>query len=269
MRAVGLTLGFMASVSLVFGSVAPAFAQENAPPSNPASPAVQDAKENKETEKEIAKEKTAHDQTAVPLDGMTKVHIQAPQQVGLEKRQGANADWQHVCNSPCDERLSVNDEYRIVGDELNASKPFMLDAKGDSVTLNVQPGKHSKYVTGVWVLAGGAVLGVVGTVLIIAGSSSSSTFTSDGLTHDSNTNWIAGGTVLILGGVAAAITGGAMALDNVHTNVNGDVATATEKKSTPASATVQLSASRQPTFREAEKLGQPASFVVPVFKGTF
>ena len=61
--------------------------------------AVQDAKENKETEKEISKEKTAHDQTAVPLDGMTKVHIESPVAVSLEKRQGDNGAWQHVCTA--------------------------------------------------------------------------------------------------------------------------------------------------------------------------
>src|SRR5439155_10055987 len=115
---------------------------------------------------------------------------------------------------------------------------------------------------------GGAVLAVTGTVFIIAGASSNTTFSDDGVTHNANTNWINAGAVLILGGVVAAITGGAMAIDNAHTGVNGGVATPPERKA-PGSASVQLSASRVPTYREAEKVPQPAAFVVPVLHGTF
>ena len=116
-----------------------------------------------------------------------------------------------------------------------------------------------------------AISGTCHRIRPIAGSNSDKAFTEDGITHNNNTNWITAGTVFILGGLVAAIYGGAAVVDNAHTCVNGGVATPPEKKAPGTGASVQLSAKREPTYREAGLV--PVSgftgISVPLLNGRF
>jgi len=281
MRAVGLSLGktlaLFTSASLVLAST-PAFAAD--PSSSPAAPeATKEVSTGQKPEtKDPAPPPVAETPKAEaapagtqPADGKVTIHLESPQQVTLEKRQGSSAPWEHVCNSPCDEAVSVSDEYHVIGVGLMDSKPFMLDPKESKVSLSVQPGKRNRYQTGEWILGGGGVLAVTGIVFIAAGAGTSNTFSNDGITHNSNTNWITAGMAFILGGIAVGIYGGATMIDNAHTTVNGAKASP-EKQEPGAGASVKLSAKNEPTFvgPANRNLGAPpAAITIPFLSGSF
>lgn len=287
MRAVGLRLGntlaTLVSASLVLSTV-PAYAEQPAP-APPPSPVQSsgadapkrdenqpDAKKDAEAVKEVKDAKAAIAAAPTPPEGKVFVHLEAPQEVTLERRQGAASPWEHVCNSPCDEAVSVRDEYHIVGVNMTESKPFMVDGKESKTTLYVHPGYHKDVVTGEWVLGGAGALAVGGILSLAIGAGTHTPLSNDGITHNGNTDWITVGMVLLVGAAATGIYGGAMVVNNLHTSVNGGTAKPAdvdEKKAPPSSVNVQLSASRQPTYREAANVPQPATFTMPILSGRF
>jgi hypothetical protein len=191
----------------------------------------------------------------------------------LESRPAGTLRWEHVCTSPCDAKASVSAEYRIVGTGLTESKPFVLDASKGKVTLTVTPGIHDKERTGLWILAGGGALFVIGTIIVIAGANAKTD--PDGTIGLANTSTIFAGEALMFAGVGGAIFGGAWMLDNAHSGVAGDVG---NKKipskdnapgGAPVNATVKISASRQPIFEPSKTASMPGFVSVPVFAGTF
>jgi hypothetical protein len=206
---------------------------------------------------------------AVPAGSVT-VHINSPKSVSLEKRSGATSPWEHVCNSPCDVATSSTAEYQIVGETLNDSKPFLLDAsQGDKITLDVTPGVHNKAALGGWVVAGGAVLAVGGIVTLVAGSKSNYVAGDNGTgTPNSNTDWIFVGSGLIVAGVIAGLTGGAFMFDNAHTKVDGAIGAVPDKE-TDVKPQVQVTASRLPTWHEDTGPRLAPSRYVSLLQGSF
>ena len=193
------------------------------------------------------------------------VHINSTAPVSLEKRASGESAWQHVCNSPCDAPASATDEYQIVGENLNESKPFILDAsQGDKVTLDVTPGFHKKAETGKWILVGGGAL-VVGGVIMLVGGSRSNNVPGDSGVVSTNTNddWIFAGTAVIVAGVIAGVTGGSFIVDNAHTKVDGAVGAVPDRK-TDVKFQVQVTADRQPTWHEDRGPQMAASRFVPI-----
>jgi hypothetical protein len=154
---------------------------------------------------------------------------------------------------------------------MNPSKPFLLDGNaGDKVTLNVTPGTQKKATTGVWLLGGGAVLAVGGTIVIAAGSSHAAAPGNNGTTTTTkNTNFIWGGTALILGGIVTAVFGGSMVIDNAHTQVGGAVATPEKKDDKNKGLSVQVTASRAPTWHEESGPTAAKATFMPLLQGTF
>jgi hypothetical protein len=258
MRSVGLGLAFAATVQLVLVST-PAFAQPPADTSaTPADKAPADS--------------TAATKPAVappPGGGKVTVHVHSSKAVSLERRAPGQSTWEFVCASPCDQAISTNDEYHIVGTGLNESRPFMLDTSaGDKITLDVSPGTHGKYTTGTWLLVGGSALIVGGVIVLLAGSSSNAVPGNDGVTtSDKNTNWIFVGTAAILGGVLLGIGGGSMMINNAHSRV--DAAEPKDKKDEqPAKA--ESTASRLPTWHEEKgPVLAPTTNIVPIIHATF
>ncbi len=171
--------------------------------------------------------------------------------MSLEKRSTPGSAWEHVCNSPCDVPTTTTEEYRVLGENLNDSKPFVLDAsQGEKITLDVSPGVHNKAALGGWVVAGGAVLAVGGIVTLVAGSKSNYVAGDNGTgTPNSNTDWIFVGSGLLLAGVVAGLTGGALMYDNAHTKVDGAIGAVPDQK-TDVKAQVQVTAQRLPQWHE-------------------
>jgi hypothetical protein len=253
MRSVGLGLALVASIQF---AVAPAFAQDPAKPAPaPATTATAPA-------------------TPAPAaaPGMVIVHINTDKKVTLEKRASSTSPWEHVCNSPCDVATSVSDQYQVLGDDLNESRPFMLDAAGgDKITLDVTPGVHNKAARGGWILAAGALVIVGGAVTILAGSKSTTAPGNDGtVTDDSNTNFVSAGSIAIAVGVILAITGGAFMYDNAHTKVEGSIGDVTaDSGHASVKANLKVTADRSPTWHEDTGPQLLPSRVVSIFHGTF
>jgi hypothetical protein len=203
--------------------------------------------------------------------GSVIVHIESPRVVTLEKRSGRNGAWEHVCNSPCDVATPTSEEYQILGEELNASTPFLLDgSQGEKITLEVTPGYHNTGARGGWVLAGGAALIVGGVVTLVAGSKSNYVAGDDGAgtSHNQNTDFIFAGSILLTAGIIAAIGGGALMYDNAHTKVEGAIGATPDKKD-DVKAQVQVTAQRLPQWREDSGPQLAPSRFVSVLSGTF
>jgi hypothetical protein len=203
--------------------------------------------------------------------GSVTVHINAPKSVTLEKRSGPGAPWEHVCNSPCDIATSTSDEYQILGVELNASTPFILDgSQGDKITLDVTPGYHNAGARGGWLLAGGAALIVGGVVTLVAGSKSTVVPGDNGVgtTHNQNTDFIFAGSIVLTAGVIAALGGGALMFDNAHTKVDGAIGAPADKK-TDVKSQVQVTGQRLPQWREDSGPQLAQSRFVSVLSGSF
>jgi hypothetical protein len=157
-------------------------------------------------------------------DGTLLVHLDSPSPVSLEHRSAQSA-WEHVCDSPCDQRLPVGDEYRIVGGaDVNESNPFVLDsAKGDRAVLYVAPGSKSRQKIGTGILITGAVLFVGGIVGGLLASCPSCTFQANGTTDNQNFLAIGIGTGIAVVGLSGGIFGAAWMVDNAHSRVSGAV----------------------------------------------
>ena len=277
MRTVGLGLALVASVQF---AVAPAFAKNPPPPAatttapaksapvvTTTSATVKTAQSDAPAEK--ASEK-ASEKAAAPASapGTVTVHINSPRTVTLEKRASATSPWEHVCNSPCDVATSTSDEYQILGEDLNASAPFILDAsQGEKVTLDVTPGVHNKAARGSWILVGGAVLVVGGVITLLAGSKSNYVAGDNGTsTPNTNTDWIWVGSLLIAAGVIAGITGGSFMYDNAHTKVDGAIGDVPDKK---IDVKAHATALRLPQWREDTGPQLAPGHFVSIFQGTF
>ena len=300
MRSVGFGLALLASVQF---AVLPAFAAD--PPQHPAKTAAAKKKKKKAPVSVVhttsgdvpaagdaapapvpdapatpAPEATPAPATPAPAaaapappanpPGTVVVHINSARAVSLEKRSSGTSAWEHVCNSPCDAATSVNDEYQIVGEDLNDSVPFILDGShGEKITLDVTPGVHNKAARGGWILAGGAVLTVGGIVTLVAGSKSNYVAGDGGVgTSNSNTDWIFVGSALVLAGVVAGLTGGAFMYDNAHTKVEGAIGAVPDKK-TDGKGQVQVTAMRFPQWHEDTGPQLGPSHAVSFLQGTF
>jgi hypothetical protein len=227
-------------------------------PSTPAAPASPDAT----TPSPNATSSTPPAAASAPsAEGTVSVHIDSPKPVSLEHRASGGVAWEHVCEAPCDQRVSVGDQYRIVGMDLNESNPFMLDStKGDTVTLHIGPGEIKKQRIGTYVLIGGGVLFLGGLIGGLAASHPSETFTADGTTNNSNWSAIIVGTSLALVGLGGAIFGGAWVVNNAHTRVGGDVQAAPPARGDNAPSHLTGLRTDLPT--------NPAA-IVPLFHTTF
>ena len=132
--------------------------------------------------------------------------------------------WQTACETPCDARLPLGDEYRMVGPGLNDSKPFVLAVgkDGDS-KLHFQPGFKRKEKIGEGLAIGGAVLLVGGVIGGLAAASPSSVFNANGTSNDYNFNVIAVGTGIAVTGLVVGLVGVSYWSDNSSSKVAGDL----------------------------------------------
>jgi hypothetical protein len=157
-------------------------------------------------------------------NGWVTLHVDSPSPVSVEKRADANAAWEHVCESPCDQHVPVDAQYRVTGTDVNESKEFQLHPRGDTATVKVTPGSPGKARTGWIILAAGGVVGTAGIIINAVGTQQGSIGGASGTTTDnSRTDFYFVGTTLMVVGALGAIYGGSMVLDNHHSKVEGAV----------------------------------------------
>jgi hypothetical protein len=192
-------------------------------------------------------------------DGMIEVHIDAPRAVSLEKR-SAESTWAKVCESPCDTKVGMSDEYRIVGTNVNESTPFRIASNSGRVVLKVDPGTPGGQTRGlVTAIASGAVL-AGGVVVMLVGMKHSGN--ADGeLSQPTNDGALLAGGAMVFAGVIGGIVGTSWFVTNAHTGVEGNMGPTVDEK---GRATARL-----PTWNAPKQTGVPAMTAVPVFSGTF
>jgi hypothetical protein len=144
------------------------------------------------------------------------VHIDTTRtEIGLQGRPDDDFEWTRMCEAPCDVRVPLAWEYRIVGDGLRASRGFALEGRaGDRIVLTIDPATHAGYVGGILVtVAGGAVI-FVGAIVFVIGLLAAL------FNLDNAGEVVAGGTVVVGVGIAVVYLGAKMATSNGHTGVN-------------------------------------------------
>ncbi|MDB5218840.1 MAG: hypothetical protein JWO86_6767 [Myxococcaceae bacterium] len=99
-------------------------------------------------------------------EGDTKLHIEGPPGLVVEHRDGAKSKWAFACNTPCDEEVSLFDQYRIDGgDAFRLERP-----SGDVVTIRFEPRSPSATAGGVAVTIVGVGVTVFGLALTLLGA---------------------------------------------------------------------------------------------------
>jgi hypothetical protein len=295
MRSVGLGLALVASVQYLFAAT-PAFAQDPpakasqtaaAPAPAPLPPAAATTTTTTTATAAASGAQTTTITTTTPATpsgqvapvvavaaapNTVTVHLNSPKPVSLERRASSGSAWEYVCTSPCDASVSLRDEYHIVGENLNSSKPFVLDgSQGDKITLDVTPGVHKKAQMGKWVLLGGGILVVGGVIMLVGGSRSNDVPGNGGaVTTNTNDDWIFAGTAVIVAGVIAGITGGSFLVDNAHTKVDGAIGAVPDRdRKTDVKLQVQVTGERGPTWHEDRGPHMAAVHSVPLLQAHF
>jgi len=154
------------------------------------------------------------------------VLIDGPKAAVLERQD--RAGWVGVCNAPCDRPFALGVTYRIAGEDVRESEPFVLEGKtGSTVTLHVSEAKRS---TGVTLVEGGIIVAILGGLTLFGGVFGTCA-ESSGSQACSNSQWLTytGGAVAAVG-VVGIVTGIVLMVQGSHASV-----TATIAKASPAS----------------------------------
>jgi hypothetical protein len=131
------------------------------------------------------------------------VLMDAPKEATLERQDRDR--WIRVCTAPCDRPFPIGRTYRIGGDDVRASTPFVLSGKpGSTITLHFSESKHS---TGKALVEGGVIVTLVAGFTLFGGLFGSCS-DSGGSDECSSYHWLTytGGALAVVG--VAAIVGG-------------------------------------------------------------
>jgi hypothetical protein len=192
------------------------------------------------------------DANGAPSGGWVTLHVDSPTPVSIEKRAGATAAWEHVCESPCDQHVPVDAEYRVTGTDVNESNEFQLHPRGDTATVKVTPGSPGKARTG-WIILGTAgAVGIAGIIIdgVAAGKDSTVPGATGTTTDNSRTDLYFVGTTLLIVGALGSIYGASWVIDNRHSKVEGAVMEAppAHGSNDPVTHVAQSAFSSVPTF---------------------
>jgi hypothetical protein len=148
-----------------------------------------------------------------------------------------------VCMSPCDQVFdAASGQMYTVGGDFNSSPAFSLGGRQGDVDLAVHPGSHGVRALGLALTIVGAVGVVVGAGFAVTGAivpSTNTTVNADGSTSqtDAGTGWILPTGLGIMGGGAAMLVGGIIAMIESKTTIDlhsGSGATRTGSTGTTA-----------------------------------
>jgi hypothetical protein len=188
----------------------------------------------------------------------------------LEKDPDGGDTWTPACEAPCDTEVPLSADYRIAnGNGMRQSAVFHLHGQaGDHLTLTLSGGSKGWLVTGIVVTSVSGLVMLVGSVVALAGSASTSSNCGfgDGCTHSNpNAGLAAAGWLTLLVGAAAAAGGIVLIVHNARTGVAVDVTGA-------QSARVQGDAwAHVPTWHEpsAADRALPPVLAGPIWSGRF
>ncbi|MEO8878008.1 MAG: hypothetical protein ABI461_20620, partial [Polyangiaceae bacterium] len=143
------------------------------------------------------------------------VLIEGPKEAVLERQ--AHDTWVGVCRAPCDRPFLVGATYRIAGDGVRDSEPFVLEGKsGTTVTLHVSEAKHA---TGAALVQAGVIVSLLGGLTLLGGVFGSCS-DSSGSAACANYSWLTytGGAVAAVG-VIGIVSGIVLMVQGAHASV--------------------------------------------------
>ncbi|HEX7665354.1 MAG TPA: hypothetical protein VF407_12605 [Polyangiaceae bacterium] len=130
------------------------------------------------------------------------VLVEGPKTAVLERQDG-NA-FTPVCAAPCDRPFPIGATYRIAGEDVHVSEPFVLQGTaGSTITLHVDDSAHH---TGAVVTQGGVIVTLLGGLTLVGGVLG--TCSETGNASCDRYKWLpwVGGTIAVIG-VATIVTG--------------------------------------------------------------
>src|SRR5665213_1256994 len=155
----------------------------------------------------------AHAQHAYGLAKSDEAYvlIDAPKEATLEQQDQDR--WVRVCAAPCDRPFPIGKTYRIAGDDVRESTPFVLAGKpGSTVTLHFSESKHA---TGVALAEAGVIVTLLGGLTLVGSVFGSCSEDGSGSAACTNYSWLtytggalaAVGVIAIVSGVVLMIQG--------------------------------------------------------------
>ncbi|HEX3772010.1 MAG TPA: hypothetical protein VHV30_14140 [Polyangiaceae bacterium] len=148
-------------------------------------------------------------------DGTVFVHIVGSEGADLERDTGDHKHFDTVCSSPCDQRVSLKDEYRIGGAGIRNSKPFKLVESGPPRrNLYVEEGSKGSFALGIVGLSVGPAVAVVGLVIVAVNA------VDEDISGNDDSNGKSAGWITAVAGLALAIGGGVLMGSNIRSGVS-------------------------------------------------
>lgn len=199
----------------------------------------------------------AQARTTIAKANETYVMIEGPKTATLEAQVGS--EFRKVCAAPCDRPMPIGHAYRIAGDDVHPSAPFVLQGTtGSTTVLEVNDRKHH---TGSVVTQGGVLMTLVGGLVLIGGVFGSC---SEDSSACSEYRWL-------------TVTGGALAVAGVATIVTGIVLMAQgsessiEQRQLGAPAAPSVKSQKQAFFTDfvTSKPALPSASTTPIFSFSF
>jgi hypothetical protein len=213
------------------------------------------------------------------------VHVDSPRAVYLMMRNPASGAWEFLCDMPCDRMVPLEGAYRLYGSGLQPTGEFQLQGNpGDRVVVHMVPSARGTMVAG-WVLVGtGGGVVVIGLLTMAVGalmnSTNSYTLNASGgsvSTAKNGDTVVAVGGVMALVGVAGIAAGLALALPNLHSSAEQEVAGRAQAKDDAKTENANAAGDRWlrvPEWRDTAHATtlpsvEPRAITVPILSGTF
>lgn len=147
-------------------------------------------------------------------DGTGLVHVDGSASAVIEAYD-FSYQWHPVCTAPCDRHLPYAFGYRIVGPDIQPSRPFALSSQSDA-HLSVEAGSRGLHVFGIVLVPFSAAAVGTGLAFLVIGSLTyACSDCIEGLANTTMVNW---GWGLVVGGIVGLVAGGAL-LAATRTNV--------------------------------------------------
>jgi hypothetical protein len=198
-------------------------------------------------------------------DATARVHVSSNVPVRLERHVVERQEWVPVCEAPCDQDLSLADEYRVVDPKHpGGSDPLRLRAEpGGEVTVTYAPASVPAKVAGGVLVTAGTVLAVLGTAGLIGGVSLASSGSNCG---PSSNDWCGLGQgigeLIAVVGVVGMLAGGGIIVGGVA--VLGESGPRTKQRSTAGAAFAREPAWLAPRFASPAAATPRSTMFVPL-----